>query len=888
MNKFFKIIFVLLGFVIPYTLIYKAFFISGPLAWGDAPYFYPENLKDLFNLPYLWNFKDNNFGDPQYYILWLYIPTFLYGALNYLSGLGNDLLIRLIFYFPATVLAIFGSWKFIGKFNRDLWGRFLGTFLYGFNTYFLMLLDGGQVGVSLAYGLFPLGAFAMLSYLGNLSTRNFLFALVTSFALVSADIRVAALLVFFVGVIGAIWAVGGIRENLLRASKGLFVLGLSVLGLSGYWIVPTIKAGFGGLAGVEGVGEGANLISLTNTLFLFQPHFPLNQFGTILSTPFYFAFLPLIIFGSLPLVSKHFDLPRRRILFGFSLIFLIFVFLAKGGSDPLGRIYLWFVENVPLGVSFRDSSKFYIPLLLTAGLLLSFTISSLSSSLKNKWHILATIFIYGYLLWLVSPALVGNLTGTLGKVGGESDFQQIYQRLKEDDGFGRTLWFKERPLLAYADWSKPAISADQLVNERPFASMNAGRYDYFNFLHAPQLNSWLELLGVKYIFLPGDERKKIWVQDDLDAKAEFLALVDSLPGLRRLEWAKDFPGYLIEDTKPHIFAQKKAVFVVGGEEIYSHLNLQKDYLGSQGFVFLEEGRTDPRVVNQVDPDAVSIVFWDKGQTDLQMTFLQDKMVPVKTAVSNQWLSRASNDYLTWRYDLLKQGIESNEFDFGQGVAFSTVVGEEVKFDLNIPEKGSYYLGLRYTNASQSAGLTVTLPELQKNVLNNRPEKFKWEIVGPFIAEKGKLPLTFTNQGGFVMLNTLALFSEEEFKEADFQASKIAGTDGKNLTAILEEEFLPVKAVQVNPTEYTIEDIPQDARWLTFSDHYNPGWRFKNRESLNLPFYAMINGLYLPEETNRETLYFSPQEDVRYGISVSAASLTLIIMSLIYFRLRRKD
>jgi len=39
-----KLLVILLGFVVPYILIYRAFFVSGPLAFGDAPYFYPEKV----------------------------------------------------------------------------------------------------------------------------------------------------------------------------------------------------------------------------------------------------------------------------------------------------------------------------------------------------------------------------------------------------------------------------------------------------------------------------------------------------------------------------------------------------------------------------------------------------------------------------------------------------------------------------------------------------------------------------------------------------------------------------------------------------------------------------------------------------------------------------
>ncbi len=870
-----KLLVILLGFLVPYVLIYKAFFLGGPLAWGDAPHFYPENLRELFNLPLLWNFKDNNFGAPQYYILWLYIPTFLYGALNTLFGLGNDFLIRFIFYFPATVLAIFGSWKLIGRFNDNIWGKFLGSFLYGFNTYILMLLDGGQVGVALAYGIFPLAAFTIVNYLISFNIRNFLFALLSLFALVSSDIRIALILVLFVGAIGVI-------RGKFETFKRCLVLGLSALGLFGYWIVPMLRAGIGGFGEVGGVGEGVNFISLSNALLLFQPHFPLNQFGMIFPTPFYFSLLPILVIGGLLLVKEK---QERRVVISFSLLFLIFVFLAKGGSEPLGGFFLWIVSNIPLGVSFRDSSKFYIPLILTAAILLSFTVSNLKGVLKGKFLMLATIFIYVYLAILVNPALLGSLSGVLGNSNAGSDYRIIYRNIKTEENFGRSLWINEKPPLAYAGWESPAISADKLISERPFASINAGK-DALNFINFPQTSQWFKLLGIKYVFLPGDERTKVWTKEGLEESDEMKTLVSALPGLKALEWPISFPAYEVESPSPNIFAQKKALAVLGGEDIYDRLDFEKSSLSGQGFIFLEEGRIDPSKLSDLNKDALSIIFNGKDIKDLQMSFLQKNMLSPRQAKLNQWQNRLSEDYLTWKYDLLKQGINSKEFDFGKGIAFSTVAGEKIEFNLPVQKDTRYYLNLRYTNATSSAGLKVSAIDFEKEVLNDHPERFKWETVGPFKADNERFEFGILNKGGFALLNTVILVSEEEYLKAESQAKDLTDKFKSEEISALSENFLPVKSSQINPTEYTVEEIPRDAKWLVFSDRYNRDWELKGAESLNIPFYAMVNGFYLPD-TNKKTIYFSPQENVKPGILVSLGSLALIILGSAAFKFRRK-
>ena len=364
-----KIVTVFLGFLIPYLLIYQAFFTGSPLSWGDAPYFYTENLKELFSKPLLWNFRNDNFGQPQSSLLWLFLPTFSYGVLAYLFNLSSEVLIRLVFYFPATILSIVGAWVFLGQVTVNRWGRFIGSFLYAFNTYFLMLLDGGQIGVALAYGFFPLSAFAFLQCWNKPNLRNYLFALVTFFLISNTDLRIFLILILFVG----LWQLIGFfsfRESLLERKKIIFLCGLflSAAALNAFWIIPflTNYSALGAGTVLEG---GANLPTFVDSLLLFQPHFPNNEFGKLSTAPVYFWLLPLITLSGLFFLRSE-KIFQRKFKLGLVLLLLLLAFLAKGGNPPGGEIYNLAVNYLPLGVAFRDSSKFYIPLILVFSVLL--------------------------------------------------------------------------------------------------------------------------------------------------------------------------------------------------------------------------------------------------------------------------------------------------------------------------------------------------------------------------------------------------------------------------------------------------------------------------------------------------------------------------------------
>lgn len=893
MNKYIKIILIIFGFLIPYLLIYRAFFISGSLSFSDAPFFAPENLMELFNYPFTWNFRNDNFGSPQFNILWIYLPTYLYGLLNHYLDLGNDILIRLIFYFPATILAIIGSWKFIGKFNQNIYGKFLGSFLYGFNTYFLMLVDGGQVGISLAYGLFPFTVLYTLNYLQEINIKKYCYALLTLFVLFNTDIRIGliavllSLLILMIVVKNIDW---------LKLLKNLFLLGLSILGLCSFWVYPTLLNFYSSTFGE--IGTNNNFISLLNSFFIFQPHFPLNQFGKLFPTPFYFCLLLILIFGNLFFLSK-FKKAEKKLVLNFSLLFLLFVFIAKGNQDPLGGIFTWIINHIPAGVAFRDASKFYIPLILIGGLLLSFTTRGLEKIIKKKlmWKIFA-LGIYGYLLILIYPALSGNLSGVLGQPNKykENDYQQISNKLSLDQGFFRSLYIEEKPAKFYGTFEKPAISANSLYKERPFSSMIVGKYDLYNFLHDQQFKQWFNLLGIKYIFIPENERKKILSVQESQERNEFLNFVNETLPFKKLDWKLSFPGYINNEIMPHIFAQKKAFFIIGGEDIYKTLSNVKNFnLANQGFVFLEDGKTNPDNLKLIDPNDILLLFNNKSNDDLIMSFFQTEMISTDNAIENQWKFRNSSEYLTWKYDLLLNGIESNEFDYGKGISFSTITNEKIKFNVNIPKNDNYYLTIRYTNATSSAGIKVSTLNKNYDLINDKPSIFKWNIIGPINLKQGDLPLEIINKGGFVMVNTLGIISEKDYKDKKQTVNNLVNkvktiyleknNDISEIIPYLQDNYLPVNFKQLNPTKYSIINLPKNAKWLVFSDHYNQGWTIENE--LNLPFYSMINGFYIKNFSTNLTLNFLPQKSVKTGIILSSVTGIVILGFILYIKKKNK-
>ncbi len=440
-----RISFILL--VIAITLVFKKFFLPGPLVFGDTPYFYKEGLRELVNFPSAWTARGVTFGGVNLF-LWIYPLMVFYGALGFFLHLNNDLILRLLFYFPSLVFGFIGIYLLTKTLKLSKTVTFFAALLYLVNTYFILLVDGGQVGVVLAYGLFPL-------VLNFLIRDSYLPALGAVFLLSIVDFRIAAICIFTAILLKLV-----LRKNL----KILFFLSISLIGLSLYWIIPALKLSNGVSIGISGL----QTTSLLNSLSLFSPNWPANEFGVTSAPYFYFMLIPVLVF--LPIF-----ITRERKIAWITFCFLIFAFLSKGESGPVGFLYTFFINN-KVGSVFRDSTKFFIPLTLIAGILIGVTVEKINKKLFG-------VFVFVYILFLVVPVFTGKLNGVLGKNPNLSDYQKIYNLFLRDTGTFRDAWFNEKSPFAYHTEQKQALDAKDLVNYRPFASMNAGTGDHFNFIN---------------------------------------------------------------------------------------------------------------------------------------------------------------------------------------------------------------------------------------------------------------------------------------------------------------------------------------------------------------------------------------------------------------------
>lgn len=834
--------------VLPYLFVFKAFFVSGPLVWGDAPYFFLENLHELFQKPLVWDFRNSNFGSSQAQVLWLYLPTFLMGFLAKL-GLNNDIAVRLIFYFPATMGAILGSWILIKKFVQNSLAATLGSILYTFNTYFLLLIDGGQIGSALSYGIFPISLCALLLLQEKFSAKNIFLATLSLFVLLNTDLRTAVLLLL-------VYLLLNLKKLLFSIKTISLTLTFSLM-LSAYWLVPFLFSKPEYLTQSLSSDLPNNFFTFWNGFLLYNPHFPLNEFGKSTPIPWYFYLLPLLLIS-------HFRL---------FVLFLFFVFLSSIPFGPLRGVFELIVNNIPFVFAFRDSTKFFIPAILIASILLAKTVARFKSNFVG-------VIVYLYLLLLILPSLTGGLTGVLAGREFGQDYQKIYGELNKDQNYFRSVWFPERPPLGFSASNKEGLSAGELYKERPFALMIEGTYDLFNFLHDSKLPSWFEILGVKYAFFPPDPRQKTTSAEDFKNRQLFLEFIETL-GFKKLDWGTSFPVYEVSAPREKIYGQEKIILVVGDGSFYDNFDFKK-----AGVLFLEDGLIDPAQLLSLPQDSSLLYFNQSGQQDLILSFLQNYFLKSSNVQSNNWGKYQRDEILENRYELLQHGIKNLDFDFSQGIYFSSIKGEQLRFKVDIPQNDRYLLAIRSLAATDSAGIKVEFASLQK-IIKNQGQKFKWDLIGPVELDKGSKFFSLQNLGGFQAVNVISLFTETDFNNAkNLSRYLIDKFYVDDLSRVSLQNLKKINYQQKNPTEYTLNLVDQKPQWIIFSDHFDKGWVLRGSGAKSFPIYSMINGFWIDSPKETLTLYYSPQDLVMLGSWVSFISAGVFIVSLLFFRVKK--
>ena len=141
--------------IILLAVVYWKWWPSGPRVATDFPNVSSPDLKIQLNIPQLWFLRGSiGFGGYSVFTLWSWLMDFTAGIFTNF-GFTFEILERLMFIIPTLLVGIYSIWNLLKKLKLSQVGRFVAVFFYLSNTYILLLIDGGQLGIGLAYAWFP-------------------------------------------------------------------------------------------------------------------------------------------------------------------------------------------------------------------------------------------------------------------------------------------------------------------------------------------------------------------------------------------------------------------------------------------------------------------------------------------------------------------------------------------------------------------------------------------------------------------------------------------------------------------------------------------------------------------------------------------------------------
>jgi hypothetical protein len=586
-----KKIYILL-FTIFVVLIFRNWLTAYEIIGGDWPYFYEENIKAFNFLPPAWSSTQGNglgghilvypLDSYLYFTGWLFsnifkIPwtiayrIFWFGMFIFLSGVSLFYLFKHIL--PKTLLPY----------------RLLGTTLYLTNTYILMVVSGGQMGVALGYATAPLVLTRFLKLINILLIREkrdfrlkikhslsagLVFAVQVMFDLRIAYITIAAVILYLL-TNGYYNVLKRSKPNALSLILYSLIIPLCITGLMhAFWILPFLFIGQGSiteLGAAYSTSEAVKFFSfakLENTISLLHPNWPENIFGKIGFMKAEFLILPLLAYSSLFFISKNQDPRTKNYVLYFVLLGLTGAFLAKGANDPFGKIYLSLFDHIPGFVMFRDPTKWYTLVAISYSVLIPFSILSIYEWLKSKIKdqksktqikyqkyspIIFFLFTILYLIFLIHPAIFGQLGGTFRKHEVPSEYIKLKSLLYNDKDFYRTLWIPSQSRFTFSSSTHPAIEAGALFLATDAASLA-------DKLKSKDAENLLSDLSIKYIIIPHDPYGEIFIEDrkySQDKRGQYEKALTSVLWIKK-----------VQDNKITIYETKKQknLFWISGNE----------------------------------------------------------------------------------------------------------------------------------------------------------------------------------------------------------------------------------------------------------------------------------------------------------------------------------
>lgn len=544
------------------VLVYnKWFFSSDIFGWGDWGFLFSSTTKEWLTVPGVWVGAGLGYVDIG---LSMYVPVRLfYGFLAHFMEFNY--FDKIVFLFPSVIIPCIGSFLLVKKIIKNDIAAIVGSFVYLYNTYVLML-NTGHFTLSVAFGI---GIFVFLLYQKTLETKDYSWAILTglvAFLEFSYEARAFyltawILLLYFVHSVfikRKFQFKEIVRDLLLSIVPAIMVILLGSFWLIGLFV--NLSSFSGVVAGRQLYGEGHFLVQRAITTFHpFWTGSHLLIWGVPQKILWWFWIIPFVAFTGFWLNKEN-----KQVVF-WALISLLGIFLTKFTSQPFTGVYLWLYQYLPGFSAFRESSKFNYFIDIGYSILIGSFISFVIKSKISK--LIKGILIIGISsLFLVNaiPVFTGELGRLLRPRHLPKDYSTLKDFIQKQPEFFRTLYFPRYSRWGYWDSNHPSLDTTVLINT-DWRSLNNYKktgleYSFFDevtgIFKKNTSQDLMDMSSIKYVIVPNldleNEEMFIFYSEP---RQQYIDFLDQLPYLKRIDiGTQELVIYENYRYRPHVYS----------------------------------------------------------------------------------------------------------------------------------------------------------------------------------------------------------------------------------------------------------------------------------------------------------------------------------------------
>lgn len=652
-------VFLILLFSVVFSSIFYRWFFQSEIIGGDWPFYFKEFIKDHYLLIPSWStWYGNGLGgmSPLYS---LDMFNNLTKSFVYFFGISWVITYKIFWFGLFIFLSMFSSMYFVHTVlqKSTLWQKLIGALVFTTNTYILMVVSGGQMGVALAYSVAPLvlGVFIKLINIFDTSDFSSKFKIKTLKLSIIAGCVLAGQVMFDprIAYITMIAVVLFVLINLQKTLRGniymiifIFVIpSLVAILLHASWIFPILVTKQSSLNDLGNAYTGSGIVkflsfsTFSQSISILHPNWPENIFGKVYFMKPEFLFIPLIAYSFFIFSEKKYIF--SKVILSLALLGILGSFLGKGANEPFGTLYIWLFKNIPGFLLFRDPTKFYLLTVLSYSILIPLSIYYIcerfksnyypSSLLKTKiQHYLPIFFVclfVGYWIFLIWPSVSGQLGGTFKKHEVPQEYIVLKDFLMGQSSFSRTLWVPRQQRFTFFSVNHPSIEASTLFNATSSAQI-------INKLKEKHTRQYLSDLSVKYIIVPYDSLGEFFLTDRKYDKSIPRKIANDL---REISWLREINGFgnisvfEVPFPKEHFWLEKSGYvsYAMMSPTLYEvNISISQD----QNMIFSERynpywvAQTKNKTFNSKETvRGLNSFNLPKGKYSLKIFFLQEKL-----------------------------------------------------------------------------------------------------------------------------------------------------------------------------------------------------------------------------------------------------------------------